>query len=307
MSAGKSIAVLEALFVTLLWSTSWVLIKVGLQRIPALSFAGLRYVLAFMALAAFAALAGKLAPLRRLTRGQLARLALYGVIFFAVTQGSQFLGLYYLPAASVSVLLNFTPLVVALAGIPLLGERPCGLQWLGIGVFLSGVGLFFLPFPLKGLNLPGAVVMIVGLAANSFSTLYGRKINREAFADPLTVTLVSMGVGSALLLGAGTAVQGLPPLTGTDWLIVLWLAVVNTALAFTLWNRALRRLEASEAGMINCSMLAQITLMAWVFLGEPLTGRQWVAVFVVSAGVALSQLKNGRRRGSVTPPPAASA
>lgn len=291
---------LEALFVTLLWSTSWVLIKVGLKRLPALSFAGLRYVLAFAILAAFAAAAGKLAPLRRLTPAQRARLALYGVVFFAVTQGSQFLGLYYLPAAGVSVLLNFTPLLVALAGIPLLGERPSGLQWLGIGVFLGGVGLFFLPLQSAGMNLPGALVMAVGVAANSFSTLYGRKLNREAFADPLTVTLVSMGIGSVLLLAAGVAVQGMPALTGTDWLIVLWLAGVNTALAFTLWNRALRRLEASEAGMINCSMLVQITLLAWVFLGEPLTARQWVAVFVVSAGVAMAQLKNGKRQGSVS-------
>lgn len=40
-------AVLQALLVTFLWSTSWVLIKIGLADIPALTFAGLRYVLAF--------------------------------------------------------------------------------------------------------------------------------------------------------------------------------------------------------------------------------------------------------------------
>ena len=37
---------LQALFVTFLWSTSWVLIKIGLDQIPALPFAGLRYTLA---------------------------------------------------------------------------------------------------------------------------------------------------------------------------------------------------------------------------------------------------------------------
>ena len=42
---------LQALFVTFLWSTSWVLIKFGLQDIPAISFAGLRYALAFLLLA----------------------------------------------------------------------------------------------------------------------------------------------------------------------------------------------------------------------------------------------------------------
>jgi drug/metabolite transporter (DMT)-like permease len=39
-------SVLIALLVTFLWSTSWVLIKVGLVDIPALPFAGLRYLFA---------------------------------------------------------------------------------------------------------------------------------------------------------------------------------------------------------------------------------------------------------------------
>jgi len=44
-------ATAEALFVTFLWSTSWVLIKWGLPSIPPLTFAGLRYVMAFLCLA----------------------------------------------------------------------------------------------------------------------------------------------------------------------------------------------------------------------------------------------------------------
>ena len=46
-------AVFQALFVTFLWSTSWVLIKIGLTDIPALTFAGLRYGLAFLCLLPF--------------------------------------------------------------------------------------------------------------------------------------------------------------------------------------------------------------------------------------------------------------
>lgn len=47
-------AVLLALFVTFLWSTSWVLIKLGLQAsLPPVTFAGLRYTLAFLCLLPF--------------------------------------------------------------------------------------------------------------------------------------------------------------------------------------------------------------------------------------------------------------
>ncbi|MDL1890548.1 DMT family transporter, partial [Nitrospirales bacterium NOB] len=58
-------AVLQALFVTLLWSSSWVLIKQGLKDIPALTFAGLRYTLAFLCLLPLAARRGDLRTLRR--------------------------------------------------------------------------------------------------------------------------------------------------------------------------------------------------------------------------------------------------
>jgi drug/metabolite transporter (DMT)-like permease len=56
-----------------------------------------------------------------------------------------------------------------------------------------------------------------------------------------------------------------------NWATVLWLAVVNSAIAFTLWNRILRTLTAMDPSIINNTMLFQITLLAWVFLGEALS------------------------------------
>ena len=74
-------------------------------------------------------------------------------------------------------------------------------------------------------------------------------------------------------------------------LIIAWLAVVNTALAFTLWNVALRWLGAGETAVINNTMLLQIALLGWIFLDEAPTGWQWVGLVVVSAGIALAQLQ----------------
>ena len=50
--------------------------------------------------------------------------------------------------------------------------------------------------------------------------------------------------------------------------IILWLAVVNTAFAFTLWNFSLRHLGAGESAVINNTMLLQIALLGWIFLDE---------------------------------------
>src|SRR5690606_31255926 len=103
------------------------------------------------------------------------------------------------------------------------------------------------------------------------ASLLGRRINRSGRLGPLEVTTVSMGVGSAALIGSALFLEGIPSLSLSEWLIVGWLAVVNTAFAFTLWNRTLRTLTAAESSVINNTMTIQIALLAHFFLGEILS------------------------------------
>ncbi len=67
--------------------------------------------------------------------------------------------------------------------------------------------------------------------------------------------------------------------------------MVNTALAFWLWNKSLQVLTAMESSIINNTMLIQISLLAWLFLGEKLT---WIGVLglgIASIGTVLVNLK----------------
>ncbi|RPI84617.1 MAG: EamA family transporter, partial [Chloroflexi bacterium] len=138
-------AILLALFVTFLWSTSWVLIKIGLKDIPALTFAGLRYSLAFICLIPFAFRPVYRREIRKLGFRGWGLLILLGLLFYSVTQGTQFLGLVYLPAAMVSLLLNFTSVLVALMGMVTIKEMPNRMQWTGIFINLAGILIFFVP------------------------------------------------------------------------------------------------------------------------------------------------------------------
>ncbi len=292
-------AVLQALFVTFLWSTSWVLIKIGLQDIPALSFAGLRYLLAFFCLLPLALRAGDLQALRQLSPGGWVPLLALGLLFYALTQGAQFLSLYYLPAITVSLLLSFTSVIVTFMGIVLLREKPSVLQWVGTGLYILGVLAYFFPIVLPGGQGIGLLVSAVGVLANAFSSILGRYVNRRGDLSPLAVTVASMGIGALLLLVIGAAVEGLPHLTLANWLIVLWLAVVNSALAFTLWNRTLRTLAAMESSIINNTMLFQIAVLAWVFLGERLTGRQGLGMLLAGVGTLLVQVRSMKGQSDV--------
>ena len=290
MTRSHSIAVLQALFVTFLWSSSWVLIKFGLEEIPALTFAGLRYSLAFLILAPFVLGSRELrSSLIGLSSAGWLRLIALGLLFYTLTQGAQFVGLVYLPAVTVSLFLSFTPALVALMGIPLLSENPAPMQWGGMLIYLIGALVYLLPVELP-LAAAGLAAAVIGLLANAGSSILGRSVNREEHLHPLVVTVVSMGIGALVLLAVGLTSQGLPSLSWKSWGLIVWLAAVNTALAFTLWNHTLRRLTAVESSLINNTMLIQIALLAWVFLDEPLSPKGVAGIILAAVGVLAVQL-----------------
>ncbi len=279
-----------ALFVTFLWSTSWVLIKVGLANIPALPFAGLRYLLASIILIIYMSVSKKLILIKSLTSKQWKTLLIYGFILITLTQGAQFLALSLLPAVTLSLFLNMSPIFVLILGFVFLKERINRLQLFGMLMFFFGLIIYFYQVEL-GNNLAGLALAIFGVGINAVAAVFGRSINAKKDIDPIIITAVITGFGGLILLCGGVAFQGIPRLDMQGWLIVFWLAAINTALAFTLWNVALRELKAVEANTINNTMLIQIALLAVIFLNESLSVRQWIAIAIVALGVWMVQLR----------------
>ena len=288
-------SILLALLVTFLWSTSFVIIKLGLKEIPPLTFAGLRYTIAFICLLPFLFTQKNLVVVKNLEKKDWRNLVLLGILFYAFTQGTQFIGLSLLPAVMVSLWLNFTPFVVTLMAIFLIKEIPTSLQVLGVILFIIGILTYFYPVSLSNDQSLGLIVMTIGVFANAASAVLGRSVNRKGNINPLVVTIISMGVGSVILLTSGILIQGFPPISFVNVLYLLWLAIINTALAFTIWNFTLKTLTAMESSIINGTMLIQIAVLAWIFLGEDISIKEMAGMLIASAGAVLVQLKLKKR------------
>ena len=289
-------AVLQGLLVTFLWSTSWVLVKIGLDDLDLqpLSFAGLRYALTAAILLPFGFRA------MRLSRRLLARVAIYGLLFVTVAQGAQFAALAVLPATAVSLILSSIPVWVAAIAMGGKAERPSIAQAGGIGLLTVGALLYFGPFEVEagaGIGFVAAAICVVAAATSSH---LGRGLARDAIArlgGPIGLTSASMAVGAVVLLAMGVALEGWPAPDLTGWLIIGWLAVVNTAFAFTLWNHTLRTLTAVESSVVNNTMTIQIAVLAIVFLGERLGPLQLIGLLFAAVGAAVVQLAPFIRRG----------
>ncbi len=290
------LAVITAFFVTILWSSSFVIIKFGLAEIPPLIFAGLRYTIAaIILLAAVLLIPSHRQEVKALSRSWWYRLTLYGLIYYTITMGTQFIGLALLPALTVSFILNFTTILVVIFAFFFLQEKPNPKQIALVLVALLGAYFYFWPIDIITSSLLGIVVVIVSLVANAFSAIIGRGINRSLEVSALVVTAISMAIGAVFLIVAGFITT--PAIILSPWgvITILWLAIVNTALAFTLWNKAMQKLSALETTIINSTMLAQIAILAFIFLGEIPTPVDWLGIILVMISAMLIPLLRTRK------------
>jgi drug/metabolite transporter (DMT)-like permease len=282
---------MQALFVVFLWATSWVFVKVGLQDIPPITFAGLRYFLAFVCLLIVMTLNDLKRDIHQLPKSAWTQLIVLGALFYAITQGAIFVALAYLPAVTVNLLWSFSSVIVAVLGVMWLSERPSTVQWTGMVMAVVGAVIYFYPVNIPQNQIVGVTVAGLGILANAISSILGRDINRSGKYHPLVVTVISMGSGSIMLLMAGITMEGIPTINLRSWGIILWLALVNTAFAFTLWNHTLRTLSAVESSIINGSMMIWIPILAIIFLGEKINNKEIVGLVVTGLGTLIVQLR----------------
>jgi len=293
MRHGRTASILEAMLVTFLWSSSFIFIKYGLDSLGPMTFAAYRYVLAASVLLAYALLRHR-QKMFSLEKETIVKYVLLGFCGYFIAQGLQFFGLYYLPAITVTFILNMTPLLVLLLSLFVLREVPRKRQAIGIILTLMGIAIFFSGEDLQFDERLGVLLTFVsgvGWAAYMVITRYTVRASEE---NLVVMTSISMFAGAIMLFVGSVLTEGLDVPTAEGSLIIIWLAVANTALAFFLWNRALVNLKAYEQSILQNTMLIQISVLAMVFLGERISLIKLLGICMVFFGVLIVVLKEKR-------------
>ena len=291
----RLLAISEAILVTSIWSSSFVFVKIVLPYMGPLTIAGIRYFLAFLLLLPF------MVARRRKASNSISsyiwiRLFVMGICAYAIGNGALFWGLKYLPAATVSFLMSISPLLILSASMIWLKEFPTRYQVVGIIIVFIGGTLFF-SIGLSPGELVGIVIVIAGLIGLTAFGILGREIARNKKIDTLTLTTIPLGFGGGFLLLVAFLVEGLPGFSMLAWGVVIWLAIINTAVGYLLYNHSLKILTALEMNAtLNLAPLGTAGL-AWLLLGETLTILQIIGMVIMIIGVVLVQrawVKPGR-------------
>ncbi|HEY70310.1 MAG TPA: EamA family transporter [Anaerolineae bacterium] len=280
----------EAIFVVALWSTSPPLVKIALGYLSPLQLAGVRYFGAFLILLPLL-LWRSMNVLRGLTRSAWLRLALMGFLAFPVGNGLLFWGLETLPATTSSFLLTSIPIFTLVIGILWLKERPNWIQGIGFLLAITG-GLIFFGMRIEASDGLAVLATVLGSLSLSVFGSMARDFVRKGEVNSTVLAAIPMCIGGGMLLIIAPVTQ-VPPMPALGILVIL--AIVNSALAFMIWNHALQSLQAFEISIVGNLMPIGTALVAPLLLGEVISGRAWLGMAVALAGVILVGIAGDRK------------
>ncbi|HLE60863.1 MAG TPA: EamA family transporter [Thermoanaerobaculaceae bacterium] len=285
MTGGSRLALAAAYAaICVIWGSTYLAIKVGLESFDPLFYAGTRYALATLLSFALARLQGVrfTGPLRR----WLPAFGV-GVLFIAICNGLVFWAETRLDSGFTALLLTTSPVGTALLA-PLAGERtPRAIGWLGVALGFAGTVVLIEPWRAGAVPLLPAAAVEVSVVVWAAGALWARRI-REDF-HPMAITVAQMGSGAVLLLTL-SAVRGealVGPVSTRALLALAYLVVFGSSVAFATYFYLLRHWEATRVATSTYVNPVVALVLGVVFLGETVTWGMVAGTAVVLAGVAL--------------------
>ena len=289
------------LFTALCWATLPIVLKIVLNVLDPLTLTWFRFVVAALFTAAWLRLRGGLrgpalgyAGLGK--RGWLMLLA--AALMLLGNYVLYLLGVQYTTPANAQLLIQLAPLLMALGGIWVFGERFHATQWLGLGLLLTGMALFFADQLLSAARGPGYVlgaslVVVAAIVWAVYALLQKQLLMRLGSTQVLLVLYSTASV--ALLPFASPAV--LLRLDATHWWLLLFCAF-NTIGAYGAFAEALAHWEASRVSAVIattpllCIGAAAVVAAVWPqwLAPERITPLGWLGAALVVAGSAAASL-----------------
>jgi drug/metabolite transporter (DMT)-like permease len=271
----------------LVWSSTWVTIKIGLDDLPPLLGAGIRFAAAGAGLLAYAAL-------RRRPLSTDALLAtILGVLPFATTYGLIYWAEQHIPSGLTAVLFGVLPLYVALLAAVLLPAEPLRPRLLlGIGIAIAGLALAFNEsLELGDDELAGlaAALVVLSPAASAIGNVSIKL--RGARLDALVLNGWAMLGGGVLLLAISALSE-----TWTDASFsaeavgsIVYLAAAGTAFTFVALTLLLRELSAVTTSFISVLLPFGALAFGALLEDEVVTSAALGGAALVALGIAVAQ------------------
>jgi drug/metabolite transporter (DMT)-like permease len=280
-----------------IWGSTWLFIKLGLEDLPPLTFAGIRFVIACAIILSIIRIRGLHLPR---ARADWILLAVTGILSFGLNYGLVFWGEQHISSGLAALLQATLPafgLVFAHFHLP--GER---LSWARIGGVVLGVCgvavVFSNQLAVAGRQaLAGCVALILSAAFAAYSNVlvkaHGKNLN------PAILAAGQMFFGLLLLLAVGIPLEGNPfrfHWTPMAVIAMLYLAVVGSVIAFLLYYWLVLNMDVTNSMLIALVTPVVAVVLGMLVLNEEFGWRTLAGGAMIILGIALIVIKRNRYR-----------
>ncbi len=283
-----------ALLVVALWGANFTVVKLGLDGVPPMLLAALRFVFAIFP-AIFFVSRPTVKPFYWVTYGLLTGVGMYGALFYAMTVG--------MPAGVASVVLQSQAFFTLLLAGLFLKESFSAIHMAGL--LIAAIGLYFVGCYNSGFSVPtippaAFLLTIVGAAFWGMSNILVRKAAASAAANGEQLNIMSLIVWSslippvplfllALILDTPQTIgRALFSLNSLSMFSILYLAYGATLFGFGIWSALLAKHPANSVAPLSLLVPVFGLLTARIVLGEQLTIAQWSGCLLVIVGLLFS-------------------
>jgi drug/metabolite transporter (DMT)-like permease len=271
------------------WGTTYLAIRVGLETLPPMLFAGLRFLTAGTLLFVFMFFARR----ARLPKGrEWLNHTIIGLMLLGVGNGMVVVAEQWVPSGPAALLVATSPFwVVGLERILRNGERVGRLAIVGLLIGFAGLALLIAPnlfgTTLNGKYLLGALAIQVACLSWSAGSVYSK--HHQSDLPPLMAASIQMLIAGIAMSVIGVTIGDLKTIhfSGRSLSALAYLIVFGSIVAYGSYTYAIQKLPLSLVSMYSYINPVIAVILGWAVLSESLGWRVVTAMAIILAGVSL--------------------
>ncbi len=279
-------AIFMGLAFALMWSSAFTSARVIVKYAPPIGSLSLRF---FLSGLIGVGIALALRQSFRLTRAQWRATIIFGICQNALYLGLNFVAMQWIEAGLASIIASTMPLMVALAGWMVFGDRLRPIAVIGLVMGFVGVGLIMGGRLDGGLDWTGVSLCIIAAIALTVATLSVR--GASSGGNVMMIVGLQMFVGSAILAVVSAFTETITVIWSWELVVAfLYTTLVPGLLATWVWFTLVNSIGAVKAATFHFLNPFFGVAVAAVILGERLGAQDVLGVAIVAAGILAVQL-----------------
>ena len=279
-------AIFMGLAFALMWSSAFTSARVIVKYAPPIGSLSLRF---FLSGLIGVGIALALRQSFRLTRAQWRATIIFGICQNALYLGLNFVAMQWIEAGLASIIASTMPLMVALAGWMVFGDRLHPIAVIGLVMGFVGVGLIMGGRLDGGLDWTGVSLCIIAAIALTVATLSVR--GASSGGNVMMIVGLQMFVGSAILAVVSAFTETITVIWSWELVVAfLYTTLVPGLLATWVWFTLVNSIGAVKAATFHFLNPFFGVAVAAVILGERLGAQDVLGVAIVAAGILAVQL-----------------